>query len=437
MKLNSDYEPVFIISNLIVEKSIDPLKNAAIGFVKINKYAAGQLKKRPRNKVIFSFYNFLKSTGLKLILDYVKTDKILKTHYRQALEIIQEYKPAAVFLTGDRHLGFELPLIKAAKVNGIKTIIVPVSYSDPEASSKIRKETSEYRIGKIFPIVNRIFFSRKEMKKQIYNSTSGKFVFYNAGVTMALYKNNMLPVNPWIMGGGNSDMIIADGKETKEKYEKLGVPGEKIMITGHQSYDILYQNLINKDNLKKKIYEEYSFDFNKKLIILGVPQLAEHGFLSWPEHWKEIDFLISTLSGLKENLLLSLHPKSDLSRYKFLEKKYNCAISKNPLADILAIADCYIATFSSTVRWAVLCAIPTIVVDFYNFNYDVFDKYKGVKKVNQKDLLEPIAKKILADESYHKSIQKEQKEAAEKIAPFDGKSRQRILEIVDKICIQS
>jgi len=239
------------------------------------------------------------------------------------------------------------------------------------------------------------------------------------------------------MGGGNSDIIAVDGEDAKERYIKLGVPENKIIITGHQSHDILYQNYTKKDVIKRKIYEKYYFNPEKKLIVFGVPHLAEHKILSWSDHWKEIDFLVQALASLKQNLLLSLHPKSDFLKYQFLEKKYNCKIAKEPLVEILVAADCYVATFSSTIQWAILCRIPSVVVDFYNLNYNVFDKFKGVIIVNKKDLLEPTIKKILVDENYYKFLQTKQNEMAKIIAPFDGKSCARIVKIVENLCTKS
>ena len=437
IKSNTSYNPIFIISNYLVEKFVNELEDADITSVKVYKDRLRRVKINFKNRAISYFYNFIKSSSLKLFFDYLKAKQNLQIDYKKALDLISNYKPAAVFLTGDRHLGFELPLIKAAKTYGIKTVIVPVSYSDPEGSFKIRCVSREYRVDSFFPIFNHIFFSKKEMQKQIYHSSDGNFAFYNAGITLALYKNNMLPPNPWVMGGGNSDIIAVDGEDAKERYIKLGVPENKIIITGHQSHDILYQNYTKKDVIKRKIYEKYYFNPEKKLIVFGVPHLAEHKILSWSDHWKEIDFLVQTLASLKQNLLLSLHPKSNFLKYQFLEKKYNCKIAKEPLVEILVAADCYVATFSSTIQWAILCRIPSVVVDFYNLNYNVFDKFKGVIIVNKKDLLESTIKKILVDENYYKFLQTKQNEMAKIIAPFDGKSCARIVEIIENLCTKS
>ena len=438
IKSNTDYNPIFIISNGGVVKFVNELKKFNISFVDIYKKKLPERNiKRFKNKIIVFLYDLIKSSSFKIFFDYFKTQKSLKKNYQTASDLIKKYKPVVILLTGDRHLGFELPLIKAAKTYGIKTVIIPISYSDPEGSFKIRCASREYRVDSQAPIFNRLIFSKKEMQKQIYHSSDGNFAFYNAGITLALYKNNMLPSNPWVMGGGNSDIIAVDGEDAKQRYVKLGVSENKIVITGHQSHDILYQHYTEKDAIKRRIYEEYLFAPEKKLIILGVPQSAEHKILSWSRHWEEIEFLVLTLSSLGQNLFLSLHPKSDFSKYQFLEKKYNCKIAKEPLVEILVAADCYVATFSSTIQWAILCKIPSVVVDFYGLNYDVFDKFEGIVKIYKKQLLEPTMRRILTDENYYKFLQTKQREMAKIIAPFDEKSCQRIIKIVENLCTKN
>ena len=109
----------------------------------------------------------------------------------------------------------------------------------------------------------------------------------------------------------------------------------------------------------KKICKKYNLCPDKKIIICALPQLAEHNILDWENHWKEIEFLVSTISSRKQNLILSLHPKMEREKYLFLEEKYNCKIAEERLFEFLPIADLFIATFSSTIIWSVFCEISS------------------------------------------------------------------------------
>ena len=430
VKQNTRFTPLFIISNDQAGKLVSELDQGEILWIKVYSGKIQSSLRRGSSKAIFFVEKLLSPLSAKMVFDYLKWRQQLPKDYKKAIGLIQKFQPIAIFLTGDRHLGFELPLMKAAKQQKIKTIILPTGYSDIEGSLHIRKNSRAYRVDSVFPIFNHFLFSKKEMGGQIYNSPQGKFAFYNAGITLALYQNGMLPPSPWVMGSGDSNLVAVDGQDTKERYMRAGVPERKIVITGHQSHDILYECERNKQQLRTTLYKKYLFDSEKKLIILAVPQLGEHRILPWPEHWKEIKFLVSTLGSLHQNLLLSLHPKSDYSQYQFLEQSYRCKISQEPLVKILVACDCYIATLSSTIQWAIVCGIPAVVVDFYGMGYDVFDKFRGVLKITKKETLSSMVARILYDPRYSTSLRTEQAKMAFLIGPFDGKACKRITALI-------
>lgn len=64
------------------------------------------------------------------------------THYkllaRKARALLQRESVAAVVLMGDRHLGWETAIVKAANQLGIPSMIVPVALSGPEGPAQSR-----------------------------------------------------------------------------------------------------------------------------------------------------------------------------------------------------------------------------------------------------------------------------------------------------------
>lgn len=149
--------------------------------------------------------------------------------------------------------------------------------------------------------------------------------------------------------------------------------------------------------------------------------------MPWDKHWEEIRFLCESLCGGNRDTLISLHPRMDIDKYRFIESDYNIPIAEEPLREILPTADSFVATFSSTVEWAVLCKIPTIVVDFYGHNYDMFDDYKGVVVVNDRHKFTDILKRIIEDNDYSEKLVRFNAEKASKLSPFDGKCMERIV----------
>lgn len=350
-------------------------------------------------------------------------------------KILLETNPESVVVTGDRHQveGWEPALLRACRELDIPTVIPPVSFTaNIEGLSVTRRNRKDFRADNFRKV------KAKYPKQYIYDDVSeSNIFFYPPSLIDALAKSDMLPENPWVMGGGHSTFILADGEETKERYIRLGCKQEKIIITGHPVHDNLYSLYENRHSLRNGLNQKYGFAPDKKLIIIALPQLAEHGIKDWKTHWDEIRFLCDIFSLQKANCLISLHPKMKYDKYKFIEDEYNIPISKRPLSEILPAADIFAATFSSTIQWAVLCQIPSIVFDFYGFNYTMYDYLIGTTIINKKNELPIELEKLIKDKNYYDDMAAEQRRFSGYISPFDGKCMERIVNVILRSGVES
>ncbi len=100
------------------------------------------------------------------------------------------------------------------------------------------------------------------------------------------------------------------------------------------------------------------------------------------------------------------------------------------MVSVLPAADIFLATFSSTVLWALLCHIPVILFDFYGLGYNTYDLVDGVESVREKKAFVPSIRKLIQDSEHYTNMVQKQAEAARRIWPFDGKCTERILECI-------
>ena len=293
--------------------------------------------------------------------------------------LIKNINPDLILINGDRHLGEEPIFLSIAKELSIVTLIPYMVYNSEEeglVKNGLIKVSNNFLTSKYIKKAQNTFGHHKRKNKY----------FYPHYISNVLMEIGVLSKNPWFMGGGKSDILSLPNLHMKEHYINHGIDKNKIKIIGDVSYDILYKKYMQKNIIKEDIIEKYDLKKNKKIIIVSLPQLAEHGILTWDEHWTEITFLLKNIDSLEQNVLISLHPKMNLKNYQFLEKEYNCKILEESLVDVLVVADMFVATFSSTVVWAVLCGINTIVVDFYGLQYRMYDFLTSIKKVDNKDV---------------------------------------------------
>lgn len=380
-------------------------------------------QKKQISKYIYTLENtFIFTNRLK------KQEKIflanLEKNYDKIFKLVQEYKIDVLLINGDRHLGLEPLFLKVAKDLKIPTIIPYMVYF-AEQEDLVKTST----IIESKTLLTSKYIKDSE-KKFIHHKRENKY-YYPHTIANALDELGVLTKNPWFMGGGSSGILCLPNYRMNEHYINNGVDSNKIKVLGDTSYDQLYLNYKNRVNIKQILLEKYSF-INKKIIIVALPQLGEHNILPWDKHWEEINYLMKSLNELNENILISLHPKMDRKKYEFLEDKYNCTILDERLADVLPIADMFVATFSSTVLWSILCGIKTVVVDFYGLNYTMYDFLTSIKKVDKKENLETVLKTTLIEEidfsKDWKSLSRDE--------VFDGKTIQRYINLINEVSKQ-
>jgi hypothetical protein len=236
-----------------------------------------------------------------------------------------------------------------------------------------------------------------------------------------------------VIGCGESDLRCMASPVDYQRTVEQGAPPEKLHVVGQPSYDQLYEAAQNAQQKRDEWLTRHKLNPKRPLIMLSVPQLMEHGLLPAEQHWQEIDFLVRTLVETGEQVLLSLHPRSLPSNYRFLTETYPVQIAEESLRDILPYADLFLAVISSsTIEWGILLEVPTIAFDFYKLDARLYDQVEGLQKVYDKDELGPLLQRLLNDHALRERIREEQYKAIAALGwlPIDGHACQRIIDLI-------
>lgn len=350
----------------------------------------------------------------------------LGKHKKHALEFIDEHKPDIVISISDRsHDYVEASTLWAAKQRGIKVLIPYVAQYDMDAALVYRISQN----GKPYPELHPFrplsiykFISYLRLKNQLYKS-----LFFQAPYVLnANRRSGTLSAYPWWIGNGNSDVVCVDSGYTATKYAEHRVKRDKIVVMGHVAYDRVFFSYTNRQLIRRTLMEKYSLTSSKKLLVMSLPQYAEQGYMSWDRHWAELDSIIEVVASTNHNLLLSVHPRSDVRNYEFLEEKYKCRILQEPLSDVIGAADLFLASNSTTFTWAALCGIPSIAlmspVPF------LFSYLESVRQVNASTDLGAEINNIL--ESPAISFERDWQRLSRNEV-FDGRYQERFLRLLN------
>lgn len=316
---------------------------------KVEKYTTNHNEIKKKINTTGLFLKRLLLTPLSVLIFYKKYLSIKK-------KIPPNFKRALIATDRSYADGYILPFYYFCKKKKIRMIIPnTATFATKEGMLKARVARQDKFAATWLEVV---FF-----KHLVEEYEGAKLCYYPINIIIALKAFGVLSKNPWVMGANNGATLCLNNQKSKLKYMKASVNEGNIMVTG--SY---------------KIKDAYLNERNRiEMIGLALPQMYEHNILSWSEHIKIIESLLSGICALGKEVIVFLHPKMDKSNYCYLELKYNCKIYEQRTDIGLKLVDLYVATFSTTVLTAVTHGIPSLVIDCFNANYKMFDDYTSIK----------------------------------------------------------
>ena len=315
---------------------------------------------------------------------------ILRKHvYRHQLiaefnvitRVFDELSPLVVFLPGDRELSPVPPVLAAAKKNDIVTVIGTSSLPYVEGVAVSRSNQLPFKADKNFatPLIN--ILASFCFPGQVAKSKFGKQLFSPGWRVFALSSTGMLSQNPWVQGGGLSNFIVQYSKKQAQHYLDLGVPENKLLFLGDINLDPVYNTFRDRIKLRQELEQKYGLSDSLPLIVMAVPNEAEHNLCDWDVHLQRQESFWSRIAAHKANVLLCLHPKSSRNSYELLAQKFGFLIVDKELSATLPLADLFVCGGSTTVQWAKLCGVPVINMDYLDLDIDLFKEPVGITQV--------------------------------------------------------
>jgi len=438
LRKTGKYHPLFIFEGAGYSDAVEICHQLGIEYRTIGRIGAKDASKSDtgerqlkRQRVIIEW---LKRRFLVQLVMFIVQYGIEK---RRAKRLLVETCPQAILLIGDRHAGIETSIVQQANRYGIPSLIIPYALSDLDGGVLLRMAVPDWK--------------RKYGMKSWFNRTIARLypewshlskeqtlLWQPPAALLAAAFWGIMPAKPWIIGGGGSWAMTVESEHSKGGFLSQGMSGEKILVTGKPRYDRAAKVWQDRVGTRKHLCAELGLKAGKKLLVCAVPQFGEHELLPWDQHWIEVEFLFSVFSELLQitNVILSLHPKSDYAQYAPLADKYGLTIANQKYDQLIPISDIFVATYSSTVTLAIAAHIPVVIFDFLAFNSPYFNQVSGVEVIYQREQFLPKLQQILGDKDYYNQLVEGQRQAAKTWARFDGKSTERILDLIDDLVEQ-
>lgn len=338
-------------------------------------------------------------------------------------------RPAALVTLDGRKYGWQLPALKVCRQRGTRVALPPVALAARPLELAQRNQGPQYLADDFAAL------RRRHPGQALWDPARQTHVFfYPAPVVAALGAQGMLPPNPWVVGGGWAATVMVEGQDMWDIHASSGLDPGRMLLTGHAAHDALHQGLARRDELRRDLGRRYGLDPQAPLALITPLALAEQGVWQEEHQRRENEFLCQVmaqeLKAAGARGLVSLHPKADSRDYGFMGEQYGLTVLSERIEEVLPATDIFLASFSSTVPWAVLCRVPTLVFAFHGLSYDFYDHLRGVSILPRREDLAPALRRLLGDPGHHQATTQALAASARGLSPFDGRCTQRILQAI-------
>lgn len=340
-------------------------------------------------------------------------------------------KDAKLIVMGGDLVGYNTPeVVKAAHACGLACIIVPSTMSDgteqAEAYYFDRNYSADLAENKI---VSRLWPKWKKHHKE------KTLVRLNAVEILNRQLLKMDPPLPWISSSSHADCVIVESRAMEDYYLRCGIEAKKLRDAGSLSNDDLAHGLQNQNNLRKNLFDELGLNPEKKMILTALPPDSLYMTGGRPEcEFKNYrDLTLAWIEELKKasqfNVVISLHPSVNIEDFRYLESE-SVKISSHSIVHLIPLCDLFVASVSSTIRWAIACAKPVVNFDVYVYHYDGdFMKVKGVIYLERYADYQKTIQKFNNESEYLGDVQRQIASESSCWGNTDGQEGERILKV--------
>lgn len=395
-------------------------------------------------KVVEKFFNLIVrilSVGFlqrftKFISPVFKFNQLLLTSLREISfyrKLIRQKEISLVAMAGDM-VGYNTAEIaRAAREEKIPCVVVPSTMSDgtEQAEAYFFNSSFSFEFG-----LNKLIGSMwPKWKKQ----HKGKWlVRLPAEQILVREILHLDPPLPWVSSSTRADCIAVESRAMKDYYLRCGIATELLKETGSLANDGLYQRLRDKEQLKKNLLVELGLDPAKKMVLTALPP----DFLYMPggrpecefKDYRELTlFWIQQLAAMNQfNIVISLHPSVNIEDFRYLESE-NVKIYKETIINLIPLCDLFVASVSSTIRWAIACAKPVINYDVYVYRYSDFTAVQGVVYMDKKAQYVENLRRLNEDPGYLSFLEDLIAKDAGYWGNLDGQEGRRLLQLFDQL----
>jgi hypothetical protein len=132
------------------------------------------------------------------------------------------------------------------------------------------------------------------------------------------------------------------------------------------------------------------------------------------------------------NVIIALHPSVPPAEAVKLER-YGARVAPLNTAGLVPLCELFVASISSTIRWAIACGKPVVNYDVYRYRYTDFVGIEGVLTFEEQDDFVLALRRLTTDPAFAAEICRKHAAVAPLWGRLDGQSGQRMVDLVRRL----
>jgi len=258
------------------------------------------------------------------------------------------------------------------------------------------------------------------------------------GRILAMERAGIAPPLPWVFNSGHADAIAMESEAMIDYYAEAGMRNDRMLLTGALSDDAMAGTLVRADALRAELCGQLGLDPGKLLVLCALPPDFLYVKGGRPQcdfqDYRELArFWIDSLAALTGcNCLVALHPSVDAGEMRWIESD-GVRIAPGRTAGFVPLCDIYVASISSTIRWAIACGKPVVNYDVYRYRYTDFLGVPGVLATEEAKEFRAMLARLAADTTYRAELARLQQGVASRWGLLDGRVGDRVLALVTRL----
>jgi hypothetical protein len=356
-------------------------------------------------------------------------------HLLASRQRLAELRPGVVLLAVDAAMYGTGAWIRAAREARIPSVLIPFAMADRHTLASERHPIPAYRVA---GPTSRCLAARYPQWTHMFEGR--KLVLLPAAQALGKQLAGTVEADPWTYNDSRADITLLESQHALEQLESDGAHSSRRIVTGRLAHDRLALARPGLIERRTALQQAHGLDPDLPLVVASVTpdKFAVYGAQTEFSSYREmLEFWVETMTGSRGcTVLASVHPSQPVETLGFLERP-GFAISRQPLAEILPLAELFVVDCSATSRLAAASGIPVLDYDLYGFDLKFNQVGKGLVHVRSRAQFSAVWRDLWQKPDQLLELKAAQVSNASEFGVLDGGAGRRIAGAIIALCSKS